>query len=263
MVDALRWAQRSVCAVVAAMSMAGCGGGSGADEPDLVVRGSSSRTGVAAASPAWWMRWWAWLPMSGAVAQATTPTGSPLSMRLRLYALWVGTQADCSGPYTLVQRYEGGREFDLVASPTLFAGDPPAGSYRCIVFEADDRLVVRPDAVAAAAFPGSCRSDADAVTDLYRAPDTDFRTPEGATISAQGSRAAPVTDRVYFFATTDVGAATARPNGPSPNQTVALSSPLVVPGRTTLYLDATNGLLGGEEDGTAFCSVENGELGFR
>lgn len=262
MVDALGWVRRTVCAAAAVMSLAGCGGGSGSDEPDLVVRGSSSRTGTVALPP-WWMRWWAWLPMGGAVAQATTPTGSPLSMRLRLYALWVSPQADCSGPYTLVQRYEGGREFDFVASPTLFAGDPPAGSYRCIVFEADDRLVVRPDAVAAAAFPGSCRSDADAVTDLYRAPDADYRTPEGAPISAQGSRAAPVTDRVFFFAATDVDAATSRHNGPSANQTLELSAPLVVPGRTTLYLDATNGLLGGEEDGVAFCSVENGVLGFR
>jgi hypothetical protein len=177
--------------------------------------------------------------------------------------VWVSPNADCSGPYTLVQRHDGGREFDLVSSPTLFSGDPPAGTYRCLVFEADDRLVVRPDSAAVAAFPGRCVENTDSITDLYRAPDDDYRTHTGESIVARGSRAAPVTDRVFFFAAQDVDAATGRMNGPSPHQTVPLSSPLVVPGRTTLYLDATNGLWGDEEDGTPFCVVESGELGFR
>jgi hypothetical protein len=116
-----------------------------------------------------------------------------------------------------------------------------------------------PDAAAQAALPAHCRVGTEYTTDLYRAPDSDFRRPDGSAITARGSRVAPVADRVFFYASTDRAAVAARPGGPSAQQTVPLASPLVVPGQTTLYVDATNGLLGDTEDGASFCVVEAGD----
>lgn len=226
-----------------------------------MVKGSASRTATAAA-PAWRDSLLAWLAPRSAQAQVVT-AGSPTSMVMRFHSLQISANADCSGPYTTVQTFDPPREVDLVTNPTLFEGSPPAGTYRCVIFEADDLLAIRPDAAAQAAFPGRCVVGNTHVTDLYRAPDSDYRRPDGTLILAAGTRAAPVRQRVFFFATTDRAAATARTGGPSINQALPLSTPLVVPTRTTLYLDATNGLLGGVEDGVNFCAVEAGVMGFR
>ncbi len=253
---------------VLSLTLAACGGGDSSPPPapasTLVVTGSASRTSTAAA-PSWRDRWLAWLAPRPAQAQSSPPAtaGSPTSMVMRFHALSISANADCSGPYTTVQSFDPPREVDLVTNPTLFEGSPPAGTYRCVIFEADDVLAIRPDAAAQTAFPGRCVVGNTYETDLYRAPDTDFRRPDGTSITAVGTRAAPGRQRVFFFATTDRTAATSRAGGPSPNQTVTLASPLVVPTQTTLYLDATNGLLGDVEGGVPFCVVENGEMGFR
>jgi hypothetical protein len=231
--------------------------------PSLVVKGSASRTATAAA-PGLVQRLFAWLAPRSAHAQAS-PTGSPTSMKLRFYSLQISPNADCSGPYTVVQTFDPPRELNLFDNPTLFEGSPAGGTYRCVIFEADDLLKIVPDAVARAAFL-QCRTlppGSEYTTDLYRAPNNDFRRPDGSVIVAAGTRAAPVANRVFFYASTDRAAANARSGGPSVNQTVPLASPLVVPGQTTFYLDATNGVLGGVDDGTGFCVVEAGVMGFR
>lgn len=253
-------------AVGLGVSLTGCGGSDDAPPPpppgpSLVVKGSASRTATAAA-PAWHERLLAWLAPRSAQAQAVT-AGSPTSMVLRFYSLQISANADCSGPYTTVQTFDPPRDFDLVTNPTLFEGSPAAGTYRCMIFEVDDILRIRADAAAQAAFPGRCAAGSTHSTDLYRAPANDFRRPDGSVITAAGTRAAPIAQRVFMFATTDRAAANARAGGPSSNQSVPLSRPLIVPTQTTLYWDVTNGLLGGVEDGVSFCVVEAGELGFR
>lgn len=103
----------------------------------------------------------------------------------------------------------------------------------------------------------------ETTTDVYRAPDTDFRDLAGAAIPARGTRAVPVADIVYFFATTHGAAATGRAGGPSATQVLPLATPMIVPGQTTLYVDATNGMLGDVEDGVSYCVAEAGKIGFR
>jgi len=259
-----RVARAAALGGVLAVALAACGGGSDSPPPAgpwLTVKGSASRTATAAA-PGWYQRLFAWLAPRSAHAQAG-PTGSPTSMKLRFYSLRISQNADCSGPYTVVQTFDPAREVNLFDNPTLFEGTPAAGTYQCLIFEADDLLKIVPDVAAQTAFPLYCRAGTEYTTDLYRAPDNDFRRPDGSVIPAAGTRAEPVANRVFFYASTDPAAANARSDGPSPNQTVLLSSPLVVPGQTTFYLDATNGVLGGVDNGTGFCVVEDGVMGFR
>lgn len=260
----------SAFAAAAALALAACGGGGDSSPPPpppagptLVVKGSASRSATAAA-PTWRERLLARLAPRLAHAQTPPATaGSPTFMQMRFHALLISANADCSGPYTTVQTFDPPREVDLVSNPTLFEGSPPPGTYRCVIFEADDILAIRPDAAAQTAFPGRCVVGTTYQTDLYRAPDNDYRRPDGTVIPAVGTRAAPVRQRVFVFATTDRAAANARAGGPSPTQTLPLASPLVVPTQTTLYFDATNGLLGGVEDGVSYCVVESGVIGFR
>jgi hypothetical protein len=224
-------ASATLVALAAASLLSACGGGGDAPPAGpstLVVTGSTSSVATAAA-PAWRERLLAWL-LPGAAHAAAVTAGSP-------------------------------REFNLFDAPTLFAGTPAAGTYRCLIFEADDLKTIVPDAAAQTAFPAHCRVGTEYTTDLYRAPDNDFRRLDGSVITARGSRAGPVRDRVFFYASTNHAAVTAR--GPSLRQTLTLTAPLVVPGRTTLYVDATNGLLGDVEDGIGFCVVEAGVMGFR
>lgn len=229
----------------------------------LVVKGSASSGRTVGAAPTWHQRLLAWVMPRSAQA-APPPAGSPVSMVLTFHSLHVSVNADCTDPYVLVQRFDLPRSFDLVDNPTLFAGSPPPGTYRCVIFEMDDILTIRPDAEAATTFPGQCEEGRDHVTDLYRAPDNDYRNLAGDPINAVGTRAAPGRQRVFTFASYNL-AVKARVDScrPSEHQSVLLSSPLVVPTQTTLYLDATNGVLGDVEDGVPFCVVERGQFGFR
>jgi hypothetical protein len=254
-------ARATLVALAAASLLSACGGGGDAPPAGpstLVVTGSTSSVATAAA-PAWRERLLAWL-LPGAAHAAPVTAGSPTVLRLRFHSLWISPYTDCREP-TVVQTYDPPREFNLFDAPTLFAGTPAAGTYHCLIFEADDLKTIVPDAAAQTAFPAHCRVGTEYTTDLYRAPDNDFRRLDGSVITARGSRAVPVRDRVYFYASTDRAAVTAR--GPSIHQTLPLTAPLVVPGRTTLYVDATNGLLGDVEDGIGFCAVEGGVMGFR
>jgi hypothetical protein len=80
----------------------------------------------------------------------------------------------------------------------------------------------------------------------------------GAGITAHPAPAAPAEDTVYFFASAD---RTAVP-GVSFTQTVPMSSPLVGPGRMTLYVDPSGGVRA-TSDMPPRCSLEDGRMGFR
>lgn len=257
-----------VGALVSAVALlAACGGGSDSPPPappapTFVVKGSASKTQTADWQQRLVERLLAAIAPRAAQAQAAT-AGSPTSLKARLFALYLSRNADCSAPFVVSDYGTSPREVDLYTSPTLFEAIPPDGTYPCVIFKLSDQLRMTPDAAAAAAFPGRCVAGVETTTDTYRAPDTDLRDLTGTPIVARGSRAAPVEDIAYFFATTNVAAATGRPGGPSPNQTGQLASPMIVPGQTTLYLDFTNGVLGGVEMGVTYCVAEEGQIGFR
>ncbi|MCX8004603.1 MAG: hypothetical protein N2688_06550, partial [Burkholderiaceae bacterium] len=133
--------RRAALALLAASAvLTACGGGDSASSATaggsaLVVKGSMSSTARAAASTPWWQRAIAWIAPRAAQAQVAT-AGSPVSMVLTLHSLQISANADCTGPYVTVQTFSPAREVDLASNPTLFEGSPPAGAYRCLIFEA-------------------------------------------------------------------------------------------------------------------------------
>ena len=265
-----RWhrGRLSIAATLAAtlagtLVLASCGESPTANAPKLVIIGSASQTAVESATRQTELpSWIAWFAPRVAHAQGPT-SGSPTALKMSFYTLYLSTNADCTSPVLARDYGSTPTEVNLYTNPTLFSADPPNGTYNCVIFKATDLIKITPDAAAGAAWPGRCATGVEATTDLYRAPDTDFRDLAGATVAARGTRGAPVADVVYFFATTNPAALASRVGAPSVNQTVPLTAPLVVPGRMTLYVDATNGLLGALDGTTPYCAMENGTMGFR
>lgn len=248
------------------LAVAGCSAGDPAApaERTLVITVSASRTALMP-QQSWWRSVRELFAPRTLHAYLQPTAGSPTVLRQRFFAVHVGASADCTGLIE-VARFPSGLMLDLVEEPTLIEADLDEDTYRCVVFELEDQLSIIPDAVAEAAFPGRCTAGVESVTDLHRADDDDdlYRDLSGTPIPGRGSRASPVADRIFLFASTSPMAATSRSNGPTANQTVQLGGALTVPGQTTFYVDATDGVLGDvDTDGTPYCVVEAGALGFR
>jgi len=183
-------------------------------------------------------------PLFG-MAAPTDSTG-PSTMPIRMYALYVSPNADCTSP-VLVQDYGAeGVVKDFVAHPVLFQAEPAAGTYQCMIFRMSDVLTMKPSK----SF-GPCDSSQTYIGDIYRDGETDWIDQDGNQIIGRGTDdpAGAVDDHVAIFFTSDTAAATAR--GVSPNQVVPLGSPLVAPGQSTLYWDMS----GAVQDEGGYCSI--------
>ena len=200
---------------------------------------------------------------------ATCPTciGSPTSFKMTLYQAWVSANTDCSSPVLVQDHGAAGSQVDLSTSPTLFSGTPAAGSYPCLIIVASDNLKFRVDTVAVTAHAGCTDTATEFIHDTYRDGESDdgaWVDSNGNPIDATGSGAAPGDDKVTFFATTDTTTVVAGP-GSTPvhmNQTVLLTSALVVPGTVVLRQNWTDGIDNSNDGGMDFCVLEEGSMGF-
>ena len=200
-------------------------------------------------------------------ASCPTCSGSPTSFKMTLYQAWISTNADCSSPVLVQDHGAAGSEVDLSTSPTLFSGTPPDGNYPCLIIVASDNLKYRVDAVAVAAHPGCADTTTEYTHDVYREGESDdgaWIDLNGNSIDATGSKAAPGDDKATFFATTDTTTVVAGPGSTSAhtNQTVLLTSALVVPGTVVLRQDFTDGITNSSDGGMDFCVLEDGSMGF-
>ena len=179
-------------------------------------------------------------------------TGAPSSITIRMYALWISQQADCSAP-ALVQTYgEGGQDKDFVESPVLFSGTPADGTYPCVILKMSDVLRMKP----ATSF-GTCVAGTEYSGDIYRDGESDWKDVDLNPIVGHGTDEAPVDDHVTVFLARDTAAVLAR--GVSTNQLVQLGSDLIVPGQSTFYLDAHEAV---QTDGTN-CGLEPPYVSFQ
>jgi hypothetical protein len=145
-----------------------------------------------------------------------------------MYTLWISSNGDCSAA-TLVQDYgQPGEVKDLVQNPVLFSTDAAAGTYECVIIRMSDVVNFE----SASSF-GNCAVNVAYEMDIYREGQSDWKDVDLNPIIGTGTDEAPINDRVTLVITTDTTAAIAR--GFSGNQTIALASPLVVPGQSTFY----------------------------
>ena len=181
-------------------------------------------------------------------------TGDPSSISLGMYALYVASNADCSGYTTLVDNGTTVDYKDFATNPTLFQASPTDGTYNCVALRMSDVIRFQP----ATTF-GTCEAGVEYEQDIYRS-DSDsipWKDMDLNDVVGTGSDSIPVDDHVTIVMTTDTAAAMAR--GFSQNQIVPLGSGLVVPGSNTFYWGAEGSVA---TDGS-FCGLEKGTPAFR
>ena len=184
---------------------------------------------------------------SGAIVQS----GTPSSLSLTVYSLYISPNDDCSG-MQLVQDYgTAGSPKDFMQNPVLFTGSPAAGAYKCVAFRMSDVIHMTP----ATSF-GACVAGTDYAGDIYRSGEVDWKDVNLNSIIGTGTDSVPAHDRVTIFLARNAPAAIAR--GLSVHQVIPLSSDLVVPAQTTFFWDATGTV---QTDGVQ-CGVNPGQPSF-
>jgi len=176
--------------------------------------------------------------------------GPAASLTIRLYALYISTNSDCSSPQ-LVQDLGAGADKDFMTNPVLFEGTPTAGTYQCVMMKMSDVLNMKPGATF-----GACVAGTNYSGDIYRAGETDWVDQNLTPIVGTGTDEVPSDDHVTIFMTRDTAAAMAR--GISNHQVIPLTSSLVVPGQTTFRMDASHAVA---TDGVQ-CGIEPPVMSF-
>ena len=169
--------------------------------------------------------------LADAAKIATVGYGSPNYLTVKLYTVWLSTNADCSAPIVLQDYGTAGQTFNMFESPELGSGSPAAGTYNCMIVKQSDTSQFRPEishngCVAGLTYTYDIARTAAEGTDQW--VDIDMR---------------PITttagdDVVYIFATMDKDAVVVR--GASTQQVINLTSPFVSPGKAILVLDFTD-----------------------
>jgi len=188
-------------------------------------------------------------------------TGSPASMKIKLYQAYGALAADCSGPLvTLADHGTTGQDISIGVD-RLVEATPAAGTYNCLILRMSDNLKFVPDSTAIAAFPSTC-TGAEATHDIYRSDSGDaglWKELDGSAIAGTGTSATPGDNTVVIYQSTSASALAAGTYAPHENQSGVLTSALTVPGQTTFYVDFRNGIAGASN-----CRIEGGRgMGFR
>lgn len=232
----------SVLTLSAVVGVVACSDGGTSSSQQLTIYGSSSKPpSQLAVAPATRR-----VRPSLAMSAMSADSAGPRSMPIVMYALYVSQQADCSSPVLVKDYGSAGEVKDFAAHPILFQAEPEAGTYPCMIFRMSDVLTMTPDRTF-----GPCDSTQTYVGDIYRDGESDWIDQDGNQIVGHGTddAAGAVDDHVAIFFTTDSTAALAR--GVSSHQLVPLGTPLVAPGRSTLYWDMS----GAVQDEGGFCSI--------
>jgi hypothetical protein len=148
------------------------------------------------------------------------------SLKLQVYSVMLSTSPLCSSPVTVFSNSTP-TEVDFLAMPTLGAGDPPDGTYHCVIIKMTDAIKFKPAANdgISCVLGAETTGDVCQTAEVTRAPDS-LATPTPCTTGA--------TDTVYLYLSTGKttvggGHAFEQPTGPNTNG-VALTSPLVISG---------------------------------
>ncbi|MDZ4676409.1 MAG: hypothetical protein SGI74_02780 [Oligoflexia bacterium] len=125
---------------------------------------------------------------------------NPRNVIMKIYALGVSKNADCSNP-TLVMTYPGGKEFDFKNGSSLGGGDVADGTYPCVIMQMSDVIRFVPNVT-----DGVCVAGTTYTLDVCRAGGGTY-TPIsngvfGTSRACTGTTAAPIDDKVLLFLST-------------------------------------------------------------
>jgi len=184
------------------------------------------------------------------------------SLKLQVYAVMLSTSPLCTSPVTVFSSATP-TEVDFLNAPTLGSGNPPDGTYNCVIIKMSDLIKFTPSTSAGRCSASTqytadvCRSDNGGMT---QAPDV-----AGASLCA-GTDPAPVADAVYLYLTTNASAGTGggntfmQPTGTGSTNGLNLTAPLVIAGtaKSKFVVNAT-GKVG--DDGVS-CGMNPPVFGF-
>ena len=196
----------------------------------------------------------------GPDAVAASGAGNPTEVLTQFYRFYASQKDDCSS-LKLVDDYGAlGIQKDMIFNPVLFSGRPDQGDYKCIAIELDDSILFRPDATAVSSWSACTDVTMQYPSDLYRSDDTlTWKDIGGGAIAARGTQIAPVTDRIFLFASTSPVRVTNGAIGAPANQVLQLNKMLEVPTSFVFYMDFANQVSGSR----SLCHLENPTYGIR
>ncbi len=185
------------------------------------------------------------------------------SLKLQVYSVMLSTSAQCTSPVTVFSSATA-TEVDFLATPTLGSGNPPDATYHCFIIKMSDLIKFTPSSTAGLCTAGTqytadvCRTDNGGTT---QAPDA-----VGAPNACNGTDAAPVSDVVYLYLTTNASAGTSgntfmQPTGAASTNGLNLTAPLVIAGaaRSKFIVNATGKVA---DDGVG-CGMNPPVFGFQ
>ena len=185
------------------------------------------------------------------------------SLKLQVYSVMLSTSPQCTSPVTVFTSATP-TEVDFLASPTLGSGNPPDGTYHCVIIRMSDLIKFTPASTSGLCTAGRqytadvCRTDNGGTT---QAPDG-----IGAPNACSGTDAAPVSDAVYLYLTTNPSAGTSGntfmpPTGPGSTNGLNLTAPLVIAGTAkSKFIVNASGKVG--DDGVG-CGMNPPVFGFQ
>jgi hypothetical protein len=186
------------------------------------------------------------------------------SLKLQVYAVMLSTSPLCTSPVTVFSSATA-TEVDFLAAPMLGSGNPPDATYNCVVIKMSDLIKFTPSSTA-----GLCSAATQYTADVCRTDNggtTQAPDAFGAPNACNGTDAAPVSDTVYLYLTTNASAGTGggstfmQPTDANSTNGLHLTAPLVIAGtaKSKFIVNAT-GAVG--DDGVS-CGMNPPVFGFQ
>jgi len=185
------------------------------------------------------------------------------SLKLQVYSVMLSTSPSCTSPVTVFSS-TAPTEVDFLANPTLGSGNPPDGTYNCVIIKMSDLIKFTPSSSSGSCTAGTqyvadvCRTDNNGMTQAPDAP--------GAPTACTGTDPAPLADVVYLYLTTNATAGVGgntfmQPIGANSPNGLNLTAPLVIAGTASskFVVNAT-----GKVDGSfSTCGMNPPVFGFQ
>jgi hypothetical protein len=185
------------------------------------------------------------------------------SLKLQVYSVMLSTSPLCTSPVTVFSSATP-TEVDFLATPTLGSGNPPDGTYECVIIKMSDLIRFTPSTTS-----GLCSASVQYTADVCRTDNggsTQAPDAVGAPSACSGTDAAPVADAVYLYLTTNASAGSGgntfmQPTSASSTNGLNLTAPLVIAGtaKSKFVVNAT-GKVG--DDGVS-CGMNPPVFGFQ